>query len=73
MLADAAKVGLGRHEHRPQARAPYLSIDYIELGPKAPQEKLRQLAQLRAQYRRGKKTAAEIKDLIEQGRAIVGG
>jgi hypothetical protein len=72
MLFDAEKMGLGRHEHRPQARAPYKSIDYLELEPRAPEEKLRQLAKLRAQYRQGKKTAAEIKDLVEQGRGIVG-
>jgi hypothetical protein len=70
MLFDAEKVGLGRHEHRPQPKAPYQSIDYVELGPKAPRDKLRQLAHLRALYRKGKKTAPQIKDLLEQGRAI---
>ena len=72
MLSDAEKVGLGRHEHRSQPRQPYRRIDYVELETKAPGQKLRQLAGLRARYRAGKKTAAEIKDLAEQARAIVG-
>ena len=72
MLFDGEKAGLGRHEHRPRAGAPYKSIDYVELGPKASEETLRQLAKLRAQYRKGKKTAAEIKGLVEQAREIVG-
>jgi hypothetical protein len=71
MLFDAERAGLGRHEHRPQPRAPYKSIDYVELEQKAPEEKLRQLARLRAQYAGGKKSAAEIKDLVEQARGIV--
>ena len=30
LLLDAAKVGLGRHEHRPTPKTPYQSIDYLE-------------------------------------------
>lgn len=72
LLLDAAKAGLGRHEHRRTPRTPYRSIDYVELEQPAAPEKLRHLARLRGQYRGGKKTAAEIKDLLEQSRAIAG-
>jgi hypothetical protein len=72
MLVDAAKVGLGRHEHRPNPRAGYQTIDYLELDQEPDQAKLRQLAQLRDKYRAGKKTAAEIRDLLAQARTVIG-
>ncbi len=72
MLVDGAKAGLGRQEHRPTPRTRYRSIEYIELEQGAPADKLNRLIKLRAQYRAGHKTAAEIRDLLEQGSAIVG-
>jgi len=72
MLVDAAKVGLGRRDHRPTPSAGYKTIDYIELEQKADPAKLRQLAELQNKYRAGKKTAAEIHDLLAQAKAVIG-
>jgi hypothetical protein len=72
MLVDGAKVGLGVHESRKNPGAGYQRIDYLELNQPADPEKLRQLAELRNKYRAGKKTAAEIRDVLAQCRAVVG-
>jgi hypothetical protein len=72
MLVDAARVGLGRHESRKGPKALYRKLDYREIEQPADEAKLRQLAALRAQYLAGAKSAAEIKDVMQQGRAIIG-
>jgi hypothetical protein len=72
MLVEAAKVGLGVHESRQNPGAGYQRIDYLELNQPADPEKLRQLAELRNKYRAGKKTAAEIREVLAQCRAVVG-
>ncbi len=69
---DGAKVGLGVHESRKNPGAGYQRIDYLELNPPADSEKLRQLAELRNKYRAGQKTAAEIRDVLAQCRAVTG-
>lgn len=58
MLVDAAKVGLGAYESRPNPGAGYQRIDYVELNQPADLEALCQLAELRNKYRAGQKTAA---------------
>ncbi|HEY5911756.1 MAG TPA: DUF362 domain-containing protein [Verrucomicrobiae bacterium] len=72
MLLDAARVGLGRHESRPNPGAGYRSFDYLEVNQPADPAKLRNLASLKSQYLRGGKTASEIIDLTRNSRDIIG-
>jgi hypothetical protein len=72
MLIDGARIGLGINEHRFDPKAGYKKIDYVETNQPVDEAKLKQLAALRAEFRAGKKTASEIKDLLAKGRALVG-
>ncbi len=71
MLVDAAKTGLGRHESRPGPKQGYRTIDYVEINQPVDEAKLRKLAELRAKYKAGGKTAAEVRDCLEQCRAVL--
>ena len=68
MLADAAKMGLGRGESRPNPQAGYKSIDYLEINPKFDEAKLGKIKELRAKYKTKMKGAFQ--DLIEECRGI---
>ena len=72
MLVDGAKLGLGINEHRADPKAGYKRIDYVEMNQPVDEAKLKHLAGLCAEYRGGKKSASEIKDLLEKGRGVVG-
>jgi len=71
MLVDAAQLGLGVHESRPAPNADYKNIDYVELNETVDGAKLRQLAELRNKYKAGEKSAALVKDLLAEARAII--
>lgn len=71
MLLDAAKTGLGRHESRPSPASVYRSFEYREINQPADQDRLRKLAGLKAQYRRGSKSASEVKDLLQQCQGVL--
>lgn len=66
MLLDAAKVGLGRHESRKSPTAGYQTINYREVNQPFDEAKLQKLAELRARYKAGAKSAAQIRDLLQQ-------
>ncbi len=70
MLIDGARAGLGRQEHRAGPRAPYRTIDYVEVDATVAAEKLRQMGAFRDKYRAGNKSAAEIKELLAQSQAL---
>ncbi len=72
MLLDAAKVGLGRYESRQSPGSGYRSFGYREINQPVDQEKLRKLTALKAQYQRGGKSASEVKDLLDQAKAVLG-
>ncbi len=71
MLVDAARVGLGRHESRKSPTAGYRTIDYVEIEQKVDEGKRRNLAELKKKYKAGGKTAAEIRDLLEECKATL--
>lgn len=72
LLEDAAKVGLGRHDHRATPQTAYRNLDYVERNQSVDEAKLRQLTQLRGKYLKGQKTAETIRDLLAQAQAIAG-
>ncbi|NQT84995.1 DUF362 domain-containing protein [bacterium] len=71
MLVDAARVGLGRHESRKGPKAPYKTIDYMEMDRNLDEAKLRKLEELRKKYKAGRKTRKETEDLLGECRAML--
>ena len=69
MLVDGAKVGLGYRESRRNPAAGYRKIDYVEINQTAEESRVRRLADLRAKYQAGGKTASAIKDLLAECKA----
>ena len=70
MLVDAAKIGLGRFESRKGPDAGYKTIEYLEMNQKVDEAKLRRLAELRKNYAAGKKTADDVKRVLEESKAL---
>ncbi len=70
MLVDAAKLGLGPHESRKTPTAGYKTIDYVEINENVDEAKLHKLADLKNKFKPGRKTADEIRDLLDESRAI---
>lgn len=71
MLIDAAKVGLGCHESRPNPQASYRTIDYQEIDLKYDPAKLQQLAKLKTRYKAGSKSAAEVRAILDECWAVL--
>ena len=71
MLVDGARVGLGSYETRQGPKGGYKTIDYAEINQSADDAKLAKLAELARRYQAGRKTSAEIQDLLAECQALL--